>query len=227
MIRHVLAVATLLLTSLLAAAPAAAQDRILDAGTTGVRETARFDDRTPRDSLQRLGMLAAVRNEAAQRSYRVIVTPSSVAAEGLLAFGGNLAVSTKVAAVPTQVRVGYRRMNLEGADDLNRLTGQAKFRILPAQPVLGRTTSVAVSGDLSRTFDVADRWDANLAVERALDRGEKLTLGVTGGYSVRDSEAGTRLEDATLAAGVVFALRRETELGVDYAFDNEVDGEDD
>lgn len=226
MTRRILTLGALLCIPLLAPR-AAAQDRILDAGTTGVRESARFDDRTPRDTPQGPGILAAAPGAAAQRSYRVILTPSSVAAEDLLAYGANAALSTQVASVPSQFRLGYRRMSIEGADDLDRLTGQAKFRVVPARNLLGRTTSVSVSGDFSRTFEVADRFDANIAVERAIDRGEKLTLGLTGGYSIRDSEAGARLEDATVATGAIFALRRETELGIDYAFKNDIDGEDD
>lgn len=208
-----------------------AQENIIDKGTSGVRESARFADRTPIDTdtvaERRLLSLRGVSERPAPPAYNVLLTPSAVAVEGVMVYGATVGFINRslITNVPFQLRAGYRRLDIQGADARNRANVNAKVRLDPISKLFGTNTTVALIGDLTHTADVSNRYEAALALEHSIT--PKLTLGLNGSYVQLDPEAGEG-EDALIAApGVVYAITDRTEFSLDYLFDNEVDGEDD
>ena len=205
-----------------AASGASGQGRTIGDEPSGVRESARFLDQRAvagRDA----ELLAA---PPAPPPLRLLFTPSAVSAEGVLAYGATLGVISPL-RLPLQLRAGYRRLDLAGVDDRQRLSADAKLRLISGREILGRRTALALTGDWTKTVHVSSRYGVSLAAERALDRPARFTLGATGSYVRSDPESAETTSDLVLATGLVYALSEQTEFSLDYEFDNDVAGEDD
>ena len=208
-------VVMLLGVGLLIAAPISAQDNIISKGTGGVRERAGFENRT--------GIRAAAMGD---KTFNLLLSPAAVFAEDVTVFGATAGFinGTAITSIPFQLRVGYRRLEIEDADGLNRVNANLKAPLL-SRTVMGRETNLTAIGDYTRTFDTSKRMEVGAAFEHALITG-KLAFGVNGAYVKTEGDGGGSVDGLVPSAGLVWTPSERLEIDADYSFDNDVDGDD-
>jgi len=217
-----LCLATVIALSIAPVEAMTAQTRIIDKGTTGVRESARLLDRAPRSAVTGLLLVP-------EATSKLLLIPSAVSADGLAALGATVGFInvSRFSSLPFQFTAGYRRLALTDADDHDRIALDGKIRVLKRNTIAGRTTSVSVLGGFERTLGLESDFEATAALEQALDTIGAWSLGVTTSllHSRVDEANATTAFGA--AAGIVYAIGDQTEFDLDYQFKNGIDGEDD
>jgi hypothetical protein len=121
---------------------------------------------------------------------------------------------------PFQVRLSYKRINLRNADDRDRFGVDGKVQLLNRN-----LTTLTLVGDYGRVRRSSRRYKLGLAAEQGL--GDQLTLGLNLDYLRNKRDGGASESDVATSAGLSYALNDRTEVSLDYALKNDVDGEDD
>jgi hypothetical protein len=192
----------------IAADQVAAQDRGAIGEPTGVRESARLLDEA---DTTRAAFAPGVKPVW-------LFLPSYVSSEGLRLPGGAFGLVVK-SKIPVQLRVGYKRQDFTESADRNQFAVDGKSSI-----VSGGATNVALLAEYRRTPKFSQKYKVGAAIEHTFV--EKLTVGASVDYLRALPNDGSSTGDVAPAVGISFSWDA-LETSVDYAFKNDVDGEDD
>lgn len=197
-----------------------AQGSIIDKGTSGVRESARIgEDTTTRE--------VGVFDAGAGREYSLLFSPSTVAAEGVLVYGATAGFinAGALSTIPFQLKVGYRRLDLEEGDDADRVNVNGLLPLNPLLRLKSDRTAVSAIMDYTRTFDTSSKYAFTLAGEQTLHG--PFSVGLNGTYALATPDDGDEVDDVVVSTGVVIAPSTRADLSLDYEFENALAGEDD
>jgi hypothetical protein len=154
------------------------------------------------------------------RSYKVQFTPTATAANGLTVYGGNLGVVTEAVLPGRAVRLrgGYRRLDLDAADDRNRWL--ADLRLPLTRSGTGTGTAVALVGEYSHTTVAGSKYKISAAGDQRIL--VPVSIGVSGFYVANETN-----NDIGLSTSVTYAISNASSIDFGYRFPNDVETERD